>query len=154
MTLNHRLQKVTFLIPAGLPKERSSVKPVSRSPKDVQAEILELIEQYPVRTVLSCDVFPACGSRQFQHRDTQAYQKWKETALVIVLSKAGITPAVNGPTVWTGPRSRRRVTPSFRRTNDTFMLGFVERAGQFIQPVSFYNIMLPTLFETTLKLRK
>ena len=145
MTLDNRPQKLKLFIPAALPNERLRVKPISLYSEGVRADILELIEQSPYRKASSCDVFPACGGCQFQHN-------WKETALCSVLSKAGITPEQTRPTIWTGPRSRRRVTLSFRRIKDSFIIGFVGRASQFIQPVSSCTIMLPGLHETTLKL--
>ncbi len=153
ITLGHQPQKLKLFIPGALPNEKLRVKPVSRSSNGVRADILELIEQSSYRTAPSCDVFPACGGCQFQHMHIKAYQNWKEPALCGVLSNAGITPEQTMPTIWTGPRSRRRVTLSFRRIKDACILGYVGRASQFIQPVFSCTIMLPALHETALKLQ-
>jgi len=152
ITLDYQPQKLKLFIPASLPNERLKVKPVSRSSEGVRAEILQLIEQSAYRIAPSCDVFPSCGGCQFQHMHIKAYQNWKETASCGVLSKAGITPEQTRPTIWTGPRSRRRLNLSFGRIHDPFIIGFFARASQFIQLVSSCTIMLPDLHETTLKL--
>ena len=85
--------------------------------------------------------------------ETSAYRRWKENALYDLLENAAISPLEKRPAIWTGPGSRRRVTLSFRRTGDTFILGFLGRASQFIQSASSCTIMLPELSKVALSLQ-
>ena len=153
MVLDYQPQTVRLFVPDSLPHETLKVKPTSRTSDGVRADIIELITKSPDRKEPSCDVFPACGGCQFQHMASDAYRGWKEGALSEVLERGGISPTQRRPTIWTGPGSRRRVTLSFRRTADTFVLGFLGRASQFIQPASSCTIMLPELSKVALLLQ-
>ena len=154
MVLDYRPQTIRLFVPDSLPHETLKVKPISRSSDGVRADIIELITQSPDRKEPSCKVFPACGGCQFQHMETSAYRGWKENALYDLLENAAIFPVEKRPAIWTGPGSRRRVTLYFRRTGDTFILGFLGRASQFIQPASSCTIMLPELSKVALSLQE
>jgi 23S rRNA (uracil1939-C5)-methyltransferase len=122
-------QRPTY-VPMALPGERVRAKVLGD-----RAEVLEVLTQSADRQAAACAHFGRCGGCQLQHWKDQPYLAWKGARVAQALSRRGIevppTPAI---AAW--GEGRRRAALHAQRRGPSVQIGFIERGGARIEPVT------------------
>ena len=150
-TITYETKDWPVFVPGTLAGEQVRVRPTAATAQGITAEIIELIRPSPDRAEPVCSVFrggQGCGGCAFQHMSEAAYRRTKTDAFTGLLDKAGLKTDILPP-VWTAMAGRRRAKLRYRRTTDSFIIGFAGRGSQFIYPLESCGILSPALKEVT-----
>lgn len=117
-----------------------------------RAEIVELLERSPERQEAACRHFGRCGGCQLQHWQKAPYLEWKRAQVADALAKRGLGGAVVEPTVAAWGQGRRRAAFHAARQNGQVRIGFIERGGARLTPLTQCPALAPQLEALALKL--
>ena len=109
-THNYHETEHDIFVPASLPGERLSVRPLSLTAQGIKAQIIEIISPSPDRLAPRCDVFPACGGCRFQHWGETAIRNWKQRLVTTFLHRSNVPMGDMRPLYGSPPESRRRAS--------------------------------------------
>lgn len=104
-----------------------------------------IVEPSPDRQEPPCPHFGLCGGCALQHGRDAFIAAWKRDRIAEALAARGLTGVELRDTAISPPRSRRRAGFSARRTKKTVEVGFHERAGERIVPISSCEVLDPAL---------
>lgn len=127
-------------VPFGLPGERVRARVVGE-----RAEILEVIAASADRVPPACRHFGRCGGCQLQHWREPPYLDWKREQVAQALSKRGFAGAEVAPTVAAWGHGRRRAAFHAARLGGEVRIGFIERGGAKLSPISQCPVLTPAL---------
>lgn len=125
--------------PFALPGERVRARVTGE-----RAEVLEVLTPSPVRRAAPCKHFGRCGGCQLQHWEETAYLAWKRDQVVDALARKHLAVEVE-PTIPAWGEGRRRAAFHAGRVSGQVRLGFVERGGAKLTPVSMCPVLAPQL---------
>jgi len=125
--------------PFALPGERVRARVTGE-----RAEVLEVLEASAARRQAPCRHFGRCGGCQLQHWDEAAYLSWKREQVIDALAKRGMGCEVEA-TIPAWGEGRRRAAFHAGRLGGQVKLGFVERGGAKLTPISMCPALTPAL---------
>jgi 23S rRNA (uracil1939-C5)-methyltransferase len=136
-----------LFVPFALPGETVSASPGSKRADGVSARLEKVLSPAPERTEPPCPVFQKCGGCTLQHLERSAETAWKRGLIVDALQHRGFTQAETlvGPTQGIPQGTRRRVSLSYRRLQDSLIVGFNERSSHQIIPVDHCPLSVEAL---------
>jgi 23S rRNA (uracil1939-C5)-methyltransferase len=117
-----------------------------------RAEVLEVLRTSAERQDPACRHFGRCGGCQLQHWRDEPYLAWKRAQVVDALTKRGFGGAQVEPTIAAWGAGRRRAALHAARQNNQVRIGFIERGGARLTPISQCPVLAPQLEATVLKL--
>ena len=117
-----------------------------------RAEVLEVLEPSAERQPAACRHFGKCGGCQLQHWKDEPYLAWKREQVVQALSKRGFGGAHVEETIPAWGLGRRRAAFHAARQNGQVRVGFIERGGAKLTPISQCPVLTPQLEALALKL--
>lgn len=109
-----------------------------------RAEVLEILTSSPARRTPPCAHFGRCGGCQLQHWDEAEYLAWKRARVTDALAKRGIGFEA-APVIPAWGDGRRRAAFHAARHAGAVRLGFQERGGARLTPVSACPVLTPPL---------
>lgn len=117
-----------------------------------RAEVLELLEARAERQEAVCRHFGRCGGCQLQHWREAPYLAWKRDLVVQAMAKRGMSGAVVDQTIPAWGAGRRRAAVHAAREHGQVRVGFIERGGARLTPISQCPVLAPDLEAVVLKL--
>lgn len=117
-----------------------------------RAEVLEVLRASPERQAAPCRHFGRCGGCQLQHWRDEPYLAWKREQVVEALTKRGFGGAHVEPTIAAWGDGRRRAALHAARQNNKVHVGFIERGGARLTPITQCPVLAPQLEAVVLKL--
>lgn len=133
--------------PFALPGERIRARVTGH-----RAELLEVLEPSPQRQDAACRHFGRCGGCQLQHWREDAYLAWKRDQVRDALAKRGFGGVEVDPVIPAWGEGRRRAGFHAARQGGQVRLGFIERGGARLTPISQCPVLAPALETMALKL--
>jgi 23S rRNA (uracil1939-C5)-methyltransferase len=133
--------------PYTLPGERVRARLVGD-----RAQVLEVLEPSPARQAPACAHFGRCGGCQLQHWREAEYLVWKRQQVVDALARRGLGGAVVDECIPAWGQGRRRAAVHAGRHNGKVRIGFIERGGARLLPISQCPALAPQLEALVLKL--
>lgn len=117
-----------------------------------RASIIEIVRPSSERQAPPCAHFGACGGCQLQHWREAPYLAWKRDQVVQALSKRGLGGAHVEETIPAWGEGRRRAAVHAAREHGRVRIGFIERGGARLTPISQCPALTPALEAAVLKL--
>ena len=117
-----------------------------------RADILDVLRPSSERQDAACRHFGKCGGCQLQHWREDAYLAWKREQVVEALAKRGFGGVVVDPIIPAWGEGRRRAALHAARQSGHVRVGFIERGGARLTPVTHCPALAPGLEATVLKL--
>jgi len=117
-----------------------------------RAELLEVLRTSPDRQEPACRHFGRCGGCQLQHWADEPYLAWKREQVIEALEKRGFGGARVEPTIAAWGDGRRRAALHAARQNNQVRVGFIERGGARLTPITNCPVLAPALEAIVLKL--
>ena len=117
-----------------------------------RAELLEVLRPSPERQDPACRHFGRCGGCQLQHWQDEPYLAWKREQVIDALTKRGFGGVHVEPTIAAWGEGRRRAALHAARQNNQVRIGFIERGGARLTPITQCPVLAPQLEATVLKL--
>jgi 23S rRNA (uracil1939-C5)-methyltransferase len=117
-----------------------------------RAEVLEVLRTSPERQEPVCRHFGRCGGCQLQHWRDDAYLGWKRQQVVEALEKRGLGGAEVEQTAKAWGEGRRRAALHAARQNNQVRIGFIERGGARLTPITQCPVLAPRLEAIVLRL--
>lgn len=117
-----------------------------------RAEVLELLEASAERQAPACRHFGRCGGCQLQHWQEAPYLAWKRDLVVQALEKRGFGGAYVERTIPAWGAGRRRAAFHAARLGGQVRIGFIERGGAKLTPISQCPVLVAPLEALALKL--
>lgn len=117
-----------------------------------RAEVLEVLRASDERQEPACRHFGRCGGCQLQHWKDEPYLAWKREQVVEALTKRGFGGAYVEPTIPAWGDGRRRAALHAARQNNQVRIGFIERGGARLTPITQCPVLAPQLEAVVLKL--
>lgn len=117
-----------------------------------RAEVLEVLRASSERQEPACRHFGRCGGCQLQHWQDEPYLAWKREQVIEALTKRGFGGAYVEPTIPAWGDGRRRASLHAARQNNQVRIGFIERGGARLTPITQCPVLAPQLEEVVLKL--
>ncbi len=117
-----------------------------------RAEVLEVLRLSPERQEPACRHFGRCGGCQLQHWQDEPYLAWKREQVVDALTKRGFGGAHVEPTIAAWGDGRRRAALHAARQNNQVRIGFIERGGARLTPITQCPVLAPQLEAVVLQL--
>jgi len=117
-----------------------------------RAEVAEILEASPERQSPACRHFGRCGGCQLQHWQESPYLAWKREQVVQALARRGLGGATVDQTVPAWGEGRRRAAFHAARLGGQVRVGFIERGGAKLTPISQCPALAPPLEALALKL--
>lgn len=133
--------------PFGLPGEQ-----VRARVSGARAEIVEIVQASPERQNAACRHFGRCGGCQLQHWREDAYLAWKREQVVEALHRRGLGGAEVEPIVPAWGDGRRRAALHAARLNGQVRVGFIERGGAKLTPITQCPVLAPALEAVVLRM--
>ncbi|MBL8530351.1 MAG: hypothetical protein JNK94_01335, partial [Hyphomonadaceae bacterium] len=133
--------------PYTLPGERIRAKIVGD-----RAEMLEILAASPERQAAPCAHFGRCGGCQLQHWGEASYLAWKRQQVVEALAKRGLGGGQVEPVIPAWGEGRRRAAFHAGRVGAQVRVGFIERGGARLTPISQCPALAGPLEALALKL--
>jgi 23S rRNA (uracil1939-C5)-methyltransferase len=133
--------------PYALPGERVRARIVGD-----RAEVLEVLAASPARQAPACAHFGRCGGCQLQHWREAEYLAWKRQQVVDALARRGLGGAVVDACIPAWGQGRRRASVHAGRHNGKVRIGFIERGGARLLPITQCPALAPQLEAPVLKL--
>jgi 23S rRNA (uracil1939-C5)-methyltransferase len=134
-------------VPYALPGER-----VLARVSGARADVLDVLEASPERQPAACRHFGRCGGCQLQHWREDAYLAWKRSQVVDALSKRGLGGAEVEDTIPAWGEGRRRAALHAARQGGQVRIGFIERGGARLTPITECPALAPGLETIVLRL--
>jgi 23S rRNA (uracil1939-C5)-methyltransferase len=134
-------------VPYALPGER-----VLARVSGARADVLNVLESSPERQAAACRHFGRCGGCQLQHWREDAYLAWKRSQVVDALSKRGLGGAEVEDTIPAWGEGRRRAALHAARQGGQVRIGFIERGGARLTPITECPALAPGLETIVLRL--
>ena len=125
--------------------DRVRARLVEKRGDGILAELVEVLEPGPGRTVPLCPLFGTCGGCALQHLDAETYAAWKTERLASALGRRGLGDVVVEPPVLVGPGTRRRASLAAVATAGGVVLGFSARHSHRVVDVDRCPLLLPAL---------
>jgi len=126
--------------PYALPGERVRARVAG-----ARAEVIEVLAASPERQEPHCRHFGRCGGCQLQHWQEAPYLAWKRDQVIDALTKRGLGGAVVEPTIPAWGLGRRRAAFHAARQNGQVRIGFIERGGARLTPITQCPVLVPQL---------
>jgi len=126
--------------PCALPGERVRARVAG-----ARAEVIEVLAASPERQEPHCRHFGRCGGCQLQHWQEGPYLAWKRHQVIDALTKRGLGGAVVEPTIPAWGLGRRRAAFHAARQNGQVRIGFIERGGARLTPITQCPVLVPQL---------
>lgn len=117
-----------------------------------RAEVLEVLRASIERQEPACRHFGRCGGCQLQHWQDEPYLAWKREQVVEALTKRGFGGAYVEPAIPAWGDGRRRASLHAARQNNQVRIGFIERGGARLTPITQCPVLAPQLEAVVLKL--
>jgi len=117
-----------------------------------RAELVEVLTASPERQPPVCRHFGRCGGCQLQHWQDGPYLAWKREQVVHALERSGLGGAVVDETIPAWGEGRRRAAFHVGRVGGQVRIGFIERGGAKLTPISQCPVLAPALEAMALKL--
>jgi 23S rRNA (uracil1939-C5)-methyltransferase len=117
-----------------------------------RAEVVEVLAPSPERQDPLCRHFGRCGGCQLQHWADAPYLAWKREQVVQALERRGLGGAVVDETIPAWGEGRRRAAFHVARLGGQARIGFIERGGAKLTPISQCPVLTPALEAVALKL--
>lgn len=117
-----------------------------------RAEIVEFLKSSPARQAAACAHFGACGGCQLQHWREAEYLAWKRALVIEALAKRGLGGAAVDDTIRAWGEGRRRAAFHAAREGGRVRIGFIERGGARLTPITQCPVLAEKLQATALKL--
>jgi 23S rRNA (uracil1939-C5)-methyltransferase len=117
-----------------------------------RAEVREVLEPSADRQAPVCRHFGRCGGCQLQHWKDEAYLSWKRGLVVEALGRRGLGDTEVEATIPAWAEGRRRAAFHAARQNGQVRVGFIERGGAKLTPITQCPVLAPGLEATALKL--
>lgn len=113
-------------IPLTVAGDRLRARPTGRRGDGFAADMVELLEPGPDRTLPPCPHYGRCGGCSLQHLSDDAYARWKIERLTDALGRFGVQGYVLDALCPTPPGARRRATFAAYRpgTSESVIVGF------------------------------
>ena len=130
----------TVYVPFGLPGERVRVELVGE-----RAASLEVLEPSADRREPACAHFGRCGGCQLQHWAEAPYLAWKRARVCEALERVGLRSdcVLEAAPAWGA--GRRRAALHAARSGKSLRVGFIERGGARLTPISQCPVLVPEL---------
>lgn len=139
--------KAPIYAPFSLPGETVRARLIGE-----RAEIVEILKESPARQSPACRHFGSCGGCQLQHWRQEEYLAWKRGLVVDALAKRGLGGAVVDATIPAWGVGRRRAAFHAARDGGRARVGFIERGGARLRPITQCPVLAPPLEAMALKL--
>lgn len=133
--------------PFALPGEKIRARVVGD-----RAELLEVLEPSTERQAPACRHFGRCGGCQLQHWQDAPYLDWKRAQVQDALNKRGFGAVQVEPTIAAWGAGRRRAAFHAARLGGQVRIGFIERGGAKLTPISQCPVLAAPLEALALKL--
>jgi 23S rRNA (uracil1939-C5)-methyltransferase len=133
--------------PYALPSERVRARVTGH-----RAEVLEVLEPSAERQDAACRHFGRCGGCQLQHWREAPYLAWQRGQVREALARRGFAGVEIEPVVPAWGEGRRRAGFHAARQGGHVRIGFIERGGARLTPISQCPVLAPKLEEVALKL--
>ena len=117
-----------------------------------RAEIAEVLEPSPERQSPACGHFGRCGGCQLQHWNDTPYLAWKREQVVQALDRRGLGGASVDDTIPAWGAGRRRAALHAGRQGGRVHIGFIERGGARLTPITECPVLAPPLEALVLRL--
>jgi 23S rRNA (uracil1939-C5)-methyltransferase len=135
-------------VPYALPGERVRTRSDGR-----RTQIVEILRQSPHRVAPPCTHFGTCGGCALQHLELVAYRNWKREQVVQAFAHRGFPNLDIKGLLFVEPGSRRRIELAATRSHEGVSLGFHERHGKTIVPISECHVARPEIVALIPKLK-
>ncbi len=135
-------------VPYALPGERVRAKSDGR-----RNQITQILKASPSRVTPPCRHFGVCGGCSLQHLELSAYREWKRQQVVHALAHRGLQNVDVRPIIGVDPGTRRRVEFAVSRGHDGVTIGFHERHGKALVPISECHVAQPEIVALLPKLK-
>ncbi len=136
-----------FYAPFALPGEKIRARVVGD-----RAELIDIVAASPARQAPACAHFGRCGGCQLQHWREAEYLAWKREQVVEALTRRGFGGAEVDATIPAWGQGRRRAAVHAGRQGGKVRLGFIERGGAKLLPITHCPALAPALEAVVLKL--
>ena len=143
-----------IFVPASLPGEQLSVRPLSLNAQGIKAQIIEIISSSPDRHKPRCDAFPACGGCRFQHWSETEIRNWKQNRVITFLNQSNVSIGDMRPFYRSPHKSRRRATFHLKCLSDGAIVGFHEYMSHYIIAPHGCVVLHPALLDLQTKLQQ
>ena len=116
-----------IMVPFCLPGERVLARIYRNHKNYSEADLLEVLEASPERSVPECELFGTCGGCQYQHLNYESQRIWKQQQVQDLMERIGgltieVMPTHGSPRQY---KYRSKLTPHWtRRTPGNFPIGF------------------------------
>lgn len=117
-----------------------------------RAEVVEVLTASPERQTPVCRHFGRCGGCQLQHWQDGPYLAWKRAQVVTALDRSALGGAVVDETIAAWGEGRRRAAFHAARVGGQVRIGFIERGGAKLTPITQCPVLAPALEAVALKL--
>jgi 23S rRNA (uracil1939-C5)-methyltransferase len=117
-----------------------------------RAELQEVLRPSTERREPACRHFGRCGGCQLQHWADEPYLAWKREQVIDALTKRGFGGVYVEPIIAAWGDGRRRAALHAGRENNQVRIGFIERGGARLTPISQCPVLAPQLETVVLKL--
>lgn len=117
-----------------------------------RAAAIEVIAPSLERQSPACRHFGRCGGCQLQHWRDEPYLAWKREQVTQALQKRGLGGAVVDKTIPAWGAGRRRAAFHAARIGGQVRIGFMERGGARLTPITQCPVLAPSLEAIVVKL--
>lgn len=117
-----------------------------------RAEVLEVLQPSPERQAPACSHFGRCGGCQLQHWQEAPYLAWKRDQVREALARRGFGGVEVDPVIAAWGQGRRRAGFHAARQGGRVRLGFIERGGARLTPITQCPVLAPELERVALTL--
>lgn len=117
-----------------------------------RAVVAEVLSPSPERQEAACRHFGRCGGCQLQHWQEAPYLAWKRDQVVQALARRGLGGAIVDETIPAWGAGRRRAAFHAARLGGQVRIGFIERGGAKLTPISQCPALAAPLEALALKL--
>ena len=151
------IEKKTTFIAGALPNETVSYRITQKRSNYNEATLLEVITSSPERVTPPCQHFGLCGGCSLQHMSVETQMQLKQQTLLDQLKHFGqvtpqhILPPLNADA--TGYRRKARLGAKFVCKKDKLLVGFREKATNYLADLERCVVLHPTVGERLLELR-
>ncbi len=134
-------------IPFALPGERVRARVIGD-----RGDLAEILEESADRQVAACAHFGRCGGCQLQHWAEAPYLAWKREQVMLALERRGLGGAIVDEAIPAWGQGRRRAALHASRQGGKVRVGFIERGGARLTPISACPALAQPLEALALKL--
>lgn len=138
-----------FFVAGALPSERVMLRTRKRRRRQLEAELIEIIEPAAGRVEPLCPYFGVCGGCALQHLEYRAQVEFKQGVVAEALNRLGnvqpdgFEPAITG-SQW-HYRRRARLGVKYVEGKGRVLVGFRERAAPYLTNMNACRILVPPM---------